>query len=524
MRRLTLTGKRRRLDNEDSTLTEHHRHDVVKHFKPAHPDRPHILNFLADAISTYNSVIDSMREALLIYYPNGLDYLPNAIIDMDLNRLTPGEAMPHIESIIHRLHQCSATYASLFCDPDVPIELKHAISNSNNDLCWLLDEFSRHMHLKYQTRRPTYGFLYEDCFHPYGFDETQGVIEYSLSGLYSSALQVHQHTRIPITITYRDEGWGDGAIYDHRTIQTITGCDTVISAPASDLFNPAQMGTRLDAEGYRNILRGTNQTENGRYYPAVVPHDPANSGLIVIPGYSSTTPTKRPHIHTARMNHEKPLAQESYRRRQPTLGICGGMWTIAEALGGYVQNLSPARQAAHRGRMPGLNTQGRVINYSEKHDVLIRPNSTLDNMIGPYLPPSKRMSVSSVHWAHVTHLPPGFCVSAKLSQRPEELNSTGAVFEVEAIESNNTVGIQFHSEAAPDAANKAIIREMEKRGQYYFQHQQVLKEIRARAPIGGLFRQHDNNQTRDINNAIAHERQALLKEQLMTEINNLPKP
>ncbi len=328
--------------------------------------------------------------------------------------------------------------AQLFMSVDNPVVAK-AITKVHSALAICFNGAFETIVVKYEhVTRPFFDkdivLLSQDCFSPGGFQESGWVNDASLREFYRQSLIGYGYSRPPILITFRDEARGMGAYFDHFNIQRITGRKTEISLPPN-------WSTQIFYDAINKQELKLPQNNDKDTYPAISKNHPDEFGLMIIPGYSNITPEKRPQVHQSRIEHEKAMINHARQTGNPVLAICGGLWTLAEAIGG---NLKPSQN--HRGSMPELLNTGEIHlgNRPHIHPLFVIPQTKLAQLMGyPQLSAQLYQTKAlSVHWQAVAELPKGFKASAF---------ATRAGTEIEAIENEDNhstiIGIQGHPEA-----------------------------------------------------------------------------
>ena len=404
--------------------------------------------------------------------------------------------MESSEWLIQRVVELLGVYAQAFLRPDLSKEARKIFQGEAGELARHVDICAELFWKKYGVyfpiKQPGHGYLSDDCFTPYGFEESDSVVTSSLSGVFSHVLSLYQLSAAPITIPFRGEGSGKGAVFDHRTFQQITGRKTLISMPG--MISRDIMATTLD-KYHDDILVGRDTTPEGRSMPEVVTDDLNHAGLLVLTGRARYTETRRPVEFHARMQHEYTLVQIGCIAGRPIFAVCGGLWALVDALGGRVAGLPKKVQEDHTGAMPGLSREGlvtsdrgRIIGSEMKHDIVVSSTTLMCALIAAKS--LKRalvfMAVNSVHWAHVVKVPKGFRVAAYTAVRPGPFSAHGPqiLSPIEAIESDRQVGTQSHFEAVAEGQedsekHHALINNMAAMGQGFFHHRQRLRDLRA---------------------------------------------
>lgn len=304
-----------------------------------------------------------------------------------------------------------------------------------------------------------------------------------------------------VVISYRDDGRGQGAYYDHYTTQLLTGAPTAI-ASSSD------KSTRDLVEYLRTVTYdlqfGDVDEAQSRHVPPSLEQVNKSSGLLLIPGVARSTLDRRKKDYQARKTNEEKLIQQAINKGQPILAICGGSWQLWEYFGGKVKEV---KEHNCRSGMPrikdstgkiGHNIQIHRIQIDEKASIL--KSAMAYNRLGHTA--DVNFSVNSVHWqacdAEAKETPDCFQVSA-VAIRDDKLapkNNKGEKMQpeegtVEAVESKNgapILGIQWH----PDAYTKNtpakyhpvnqqhLIKYMAQAGQTYKNRQTLVADFQQK--------------------------------------------
>lgn len=132
-------------------------------------------------------------------------------------------------------------------------------------------------------------------------------------------------------------------------------------------------------------------------------------------------------INPGRYAFERSLILETARRNLPMLGVCRGMQTIAEVMGGRITGLQgglSAKPIQHYQRQPG---------WQPTHAIVIQPGSRLERVLG-----ERAIRVNSFHRQAVAEPGTDLHVSA--------LAEDGVVEAIESSQHLFIVGVQFHPE------------------------------------------------------------------------------
>lgn len=358
----------------------------------------------------------------------------------------------------------------------------HPINRMLTDLTCDIDEAIRILFYKYRTKislmKPKHGFIIEDCFTPIE-DECEGAVTIILTYLHQLALAIYAFIPVPVTISYRDEGFGAGAHFDHFNIQRITDRDTEISlSPHLDIHQFSQYLSSQQAAA----LPMTN-TFFKRPKPYLTTDNPDDLGLLIIPGYSRNTPEKRADVHRGRIEYEKNLIFRALHLKQPVLAICGGLWTMLETFGGSTRLIR-----GHTGLMPRLSPQGALENVVNKHRILVDVRTQLASLMRPRLSASAlAIAVTSIHWLATEKIPKDCIITAKAINEGKDFSEEGAIEAIEARDSPlPIIGVQWHPEVAEptsrpdDQYNRNLIRNMADAGDIFHRRRIMLRELGVR--------------------------------------------
>ena len=188
-----------------------------------------------------------------------------------------------------------------------------------------------------------------------------------------------------IAISYRDEGNGKGAFFDHFTLRAMTGVETVIVAQQNQATT-----SFANLVNYRN---GHNQY--GLPLNTNIPQtttDAKESGFIFIPGYTRDSDNKQPTSHTQRLTFENELIAKARLRGQPVLAVCAGSWTLWQNYNGTVKEVVDHNYGGAMPRMSSAKPQ--VCNNKMIHQVVPKAGTYLAGAIKS----CHAFPVNSVHW------------------------------------------------------------------------------------------------------------------------------
>lgn len=304
--------------------------------------------------------------------------------------------------------------------------------------------------------------------------------------------------KAPTIVSYRDDGWGKGAYYDHYTLQLLTNKPTSIAVDAgkqTDKFINYLQNATLE-------LRFGEVKADKRHAPPIVENINEGSGLLFIPGIARNTLENRTKEYEERKAHEYRLIRQAVNTGQPILTICGGSWTLWEFFGG---KLKEAAEHSYRGGMPRIkDTTGKIGYNIQIHRIFINDHAlvlkaamavgSLGHAVG------QNFSVNSVHWlaADDIKVPDVFAVSAHAIQdnKLAPLNSKRVPMApeentIEAFEAKHgapVLGIQWHPEAYTNNTpaehfpnnHQHIIRYMAQAGQTFKNRQNLVADFKQK--------------------------------------------
>jgi gamma-glutamyl-gamma-aminobutyrate hydrolase PuuD len=317
-------------------------------------------------------------------------------------------------------------------------------------------------------------------------------IRWALSLMAQVTLVAYQHQPAPIVIPYRDNARGQGALFDHRTIQQATGRPTLMSLPEGMTKNDFDLALRNSK--MRPCFDPKLITKGGFYKPVIANGMEMRSGLLLVTGRPpvSSNP-ERVKIQEARNLHERPLIRRAFAARQPYLGICAGMWQTHAALrhvpahinDGLVMGLLETPD--HSGPMPALDEFGSVVNNHYAHGLKITPQSSLSALMGLGKVPRAIVS-NSVHWQAVDPATLPIVVRAAAYATPFK-NQKAVSNTLESFESAHgapQIAVQWHPEATISSKSlesqphQALIRNLAKEADIFYRRFQMLCELKMR--------------------------------------------
>ncbi|HUX79980.1 MAG TPA: gamma-glutamyl-gamma-aminobutyrate hydrolase family protein [Alphaproteobacteria bacterium] len=306
----------------------------------------------------------------------------------------------------------------------------------------------------------------------------------------------------PISISYRSDGEGKGAFYDHYTVQLSTKHETqLMKAPGM-----TSILHRFAKQQTFNLPYGKEDKETQKKLPPMIEGWDENGGLLFIPG--------RPRIDASRTREvfEQKIIRRAMLTGRPILAVCGGAWRLWEAYGGTTKEI---KDHNYSGGMLRLNECGVVTYNIPIHDIKTVPHTLLTSIMNKNSAQEVRKAVNSVHWlapddnasvtlpsnkdqhTHFKALYELLQVSARSIANPNISLKTrqGEVMkpEEETVEAFETlrgspiVGIQWHPEAYCrykegtniyyDSKHNSILKFMADAGDAYAARRRMTKEF-----------------------------------------------
>ena len=282
-----------------------------------------------------------------------------------------------------------------------------------------------------------------------------------------------------IGITYRQDGEGAGAIFDHQTLQLSTDNPTA-------MINTDEYSRDFDKaiRGFPNFLKYGIKVDKTEFtFPRIANINDPDLGLLVIPGVSAKSFTS--NEYKIRHASETAIIKQALMRGQPILGICGGSWTLYQQYGGTLKSVEGH---SYRGGMPRLGKNDGLPSHNKQmHRIRLCEESTL-LQAGLHLKAGRgeNITVNSVHSyaPDDRNIPAELVVSATAiadaTLAPSNCKPTE--ISIEAFESKNgtpVLGIQWHPEAyANTSAHAQLLRYMTQAGHRYKTNRLVQKELR----------------------------------------------
>lgn len=307
---------------------------------------------------------------------------------------------------------------------------------------------------------------------------------------------------VPIEISYRSDGDGKGAFYDHSTVQRSTRHKT-------HLVKPKDMRSTLHVYAKQQVSTlpyGTKDDKSQKNLPPIKSALDEETGLFFLPGRA------RGVEDSAREKFELDIIRQARLQGRPILAVCAGSWRLWEAYGGRTKEV---KDHNYNGGMLRLNDEGVVTYNVHVHDVRIEPKTLLSSIVSPKSEEASIKEVNSVHWlapddtakvslpkdkqtqSYVRALYASLKVSGRSVADPEVSLKTrqGEKMEpeeetVEAFETLSgapVIGIQWHPEAYChyregkkiyyDPEQKSILEFMAKAGDAYAARRRMRSEF-----------------------------------------------
>lgn len=305
----------------------------------------------------------------------------------------------------------------------------------------------------------------------------------------------NEQTKSSILISYRDEGRGQGAFYDHYVLQKRTKHPTAIIPPNGMKISDFKSAIRNNVHGMS--FGREDKTLPGKKIPPYLDLNAEQSGLLVIPGRARVTEKNRPQIHKARTGHEQEMIRQARLQGRPTLAICAGSWQLWKGYGGNEVSVNGHNNT----RMLRILKSGNVGWNTQIHRIDVRRGSMLAEAMNyeGLRGAGFTIPVNSVHWLapDPNNVPEELTVTAK-TRRDNKIaprGRTGRQLQptersIEAFETKHGApmfGIQWHPEGynRNDHGNFALghinlLKFMAEAGDVYRNKQAVLREFKLK--------------------------------------------
>lgn len=238
----------------------------------------------------------------------------------------------------------------------------------------------------------------------------------------------------PIGISYRSDGEGKGAFYDHYTVQKSTEHETRILKS-----HEAESKLHVIAKDkIFNLPYGREDKKTSKILPSLVETWDEEGGLLFIPGHI------REDKDLNRKTFEQEIIRKAVLKGRPILAVCAGSWRLWEAYGGITKEVKDHTYS----RMINLNEQGTIIYNIQVHDIKTLHNTLLSSAM-KLTPEVEKVSVNSVHW-----LAPDDIASTAL-KKPDNIQALYDLLQVSARAVGNkniSLNNRHGNEMAPEEA------------------------------------------------------------------------
>jgi gamma-glutamyl-gamma-aminobutyrate hydrolase PuuD len=304
-----------------------------------------------------------------------------------------------------------------------------------------------------------------------------------------------------VGISYRSEGNGKGAFFDHFTLRKMTGWHTTILA--------SQETPTTTFASYINGRAGFG--DYGLPLDTSFPDTSSEFGVdcafIFIPGFTRDSDKNQPLDHQNRLDFERQLINKAINRGQPVLSVCAGSWTLWQAYGGELIDVS---EHNYGGAMPRLSkASAKVCNNKMIHRVSTEPNTLVGGVIQHETDGTENTPVNSVHWKAVKEasldssanmMVSAYSVQddaiAPKSRQSKQMKPQTCPEAIETRYGVPMVGLQWHPEAFnPKDANskphQALFKALKTAGETYLNRRAVNEEVTSIYDSGHrFFKQH----------------------------------
>ena len=287
-----------------------------------------------------------------------------------------------------------------------------------------------------------------------------------------------------VAISYRDEGQGKGAFFDHFTVRKMTDWSTriAIKPPTNQLIFSNYINQRASIDAYGLPLTPS--------LPLIAEEDAKDAAFIFLPGYTRESDRSNSLFHQARLSFENELIRKAIYRGQPILAVCAGSWTLWQAYGGELVDVTDHN---YGGAMPRLSKSDAVVcNNKMIHRVRPEANTFLASAMG-----GNDIAVNSVHWKAVNAASVGLSrniqtsatsikddMLAPMSRQSHRMQPDECTEAFETIHGAPMIGVQWHPEAfnpeEEDALpHQGIFKSIKTAGQTYLNRQALNREFSA---------------------------------------------
>jgi gamma-glutamyl-gamma-aminobutyrate hydrolase PuuD len=245
-----------------------------------------------------------------------------------------------------------------------------------------------------------------------------------------------------VTIVGRNDGRGAGILWDHLTIHSMIKCQTRVAhneAMAIEKVSQKLLETKPSFKQNAQFLKA------GDY----------GQGLLVIAGRSRCVREKHQAAHQARLAFEQEIIKDALVRKRPILAICGGSWSLWEALGGGYELCRVNGHdygVSHPEDDIYLDPDETVHSNVQVHDIQLAPDSLLAKAMSGHEDKAPfRLPVNSIHGFVVNESckPAEVTISARAvgNLKDVEAMALGTVEAFETTKGSKAIGVQFHPEA-----------------------------------------------------------------------------
>ncbi len=220
-----------------------------------------------------------------------------------------------------------------------------------------------------------------------------------------------------------------------------------------------------------------------------------NAAFLFIPGYSRDSDNKQPKTHSDRLKFEKQLIKKAIYRGQPILAVCAGGWTLWQAYGGTLKDVSDHNYGAG---MPRLSTIApTVVNNKLIHRVRTVAETLLSQSMD-FTMGDDDIPVNSVHWQAVDPQSKNISSNIKISatsvqddelapnsRQSKKMKPDNCAEAFETIHGVPMMGIQWHPEAFNPtddafAPHQGIFKAIQTAGMTYLNRRVLNDEYAAR--------------------------------------------
>lgn len=192
-------------------------------------------------------------------------------------------------------------------------------------------------------------------------------------------------SQAPIGISYRADGEGKGAFYDHYTVQRSTKHETRL---VRSVNTQSKLHSFAKAQTF-NLLYGAQDKKTMKKLPFVREGWDEASGLLFLPGRI------RGDEDQDRKKFEQDIIRKARLQGRPILAVCAGSWRLWEAYGGTTKEV---KDHNYNGGMLRLNEHGTITYNVQVHGIKTLPHTLLTSIMGGTPEEEVIEAVNSVHW------------------------------------------------------------------------------------------------------------------------------